>query len=129
MRFWQRKAGFPKVTRADPPAIDTISLANAGAGDWAVERGYFDRALLVTVPGEISNKHEAVAEIFRALRPGGILSITELMPDPHYLSWKAVRVWCDAAGFKEVASFGSWFAFTIDFIKPKISSQTCAVAA
>jgi SAM-dependent methyltransferase len=89
-----------------------------------VERGYFGRALLVPVPGEISNKHETVAEIFRALRPGGILSITDLMPDPHYLSRKAVRAWRDAAGFKEVASFGTWFAFTIKFVKQKSVSQT-----
>ena len=80
----------------------------------------------MTVPGEISDKHEAVAEIFRALRPGGILSITDLMPDPHYLSRKAVRAWCDAAGFKEMASFGTWFAFTINFVKPKSVSQTRA---
>jgi SAM-dependent methyltransferase len=94
-----------------------------------VEHGYFDRALLVTVLGEISNKHEAVAEILRSLRPGGILSISDLMPDPHCLSRKAVRSWCDAAGFKEVASFGTWFAFTINFVRPKCASQRRAVSA
>lgn len=66
-------------------------------GGRAVERGYFGRALPVTVLGEISNKHEAVAEIFRALRPGEILPITDLMLDPLYLSRKVVRAWCDAA--------------------------------
>jgi hypothetical protein len=54
--------------------LASLTLVQGGR---AAERGYFDRTLPVTVPGEISDKHEAVAEIFRALRPGGILSEPE----------------------------------------------------
>ena len=109
--------------RAEAMAIDNIRLVNASAGGGAVERDYFDRALLVTVLGEIPNKHEALVEIYRALKRGGILSITELMPDPHYLSRKVVRTLCSSAGFREGASFGNWFTFTINFVKPKNASQ------
>ncbi len=31
----------------------------------------------LAVLGEIPNKHEALAEIYQALKPGGIFSITE----------------------------------------------------
>ena len=110
--------------RAEAMAIKNIRLVNAGAGSGAVDHNYFDRALLVTVLGEIPNKHEALVEIYHALKSGGILSVTELIPDPHYLSRRVVRSLCSVAGFREVALFGSWFAFTINFVKPKRASQT-----
>ena len=44
----------------------------------------FDRALLVTVLGEIPDRDAALRAIFDALKPGGILSITEILRDPHY---------------------------------------------
>jgi ubiquinone/menaquinone biosynthesis C-methylase UbiE len=106
---------------AETQGIGNIRLINVGAGSGALVRDYFDRALLVTVLGEIPNKHEALAEIYHALKPGGILSITELMPDPHYLSRKTVRSLCSIAGFREVATFGTWFAFSINFMKPMVN--------
>lgn len=107
---------------AETMAIDNVRLVNAAAGSGVLDRNYFDRALLVTVLGEIPNKHEALVEIYQALKPGGILSITELMPDPHYVSRTAIRALCEAAGFGEAASFGNWFVFTINFVKPKSAS-------
>lgn len=41
----------------------------------------FDHALLVTVLGEILNKRDALVEIYQSLRQGGILSVTEMIPD------------------------------------------------
>lgn len=49
-----------------------------------LEKNVFDRALLVTVLGEISDREAALHQIFAALKPGGLLSITEVIPDPHY---------------------------------------------
>lgn len=98
--------------------LHNIRLVHAGAGDGKVEHDYFDRALLVTVLGEIPNQARALDEIYRALKPGGILSVTELIPDPHYTSRGRVRELCRAAGFKESDAAGNWFAFTLNFVKP-----------
>ncbi len=98
--------------------IDNIRIVNAGAGSGETDKDYFDRALLVTVLGEIPDKHEALMEIYQALKDGGILSITEVIPDPHYTTLKRVRALCREAGFEEMEYFGNWAVFTVNFKKP-----------
>lgn len=103
--------------RAEDMRLDNIRVVNAGAGSGKTDKDYFDRALLVTVLGEIPNKNEALMEIYDSLKEGGILSVTEVIPDPHYTTMKKVRALCHDTGFKEMDSFGNWVAFTINFIK------------
>jgi ubiquinone/menaquinone biosynthesis C-methylase UbiE len=113
----------PKMIRRLEDRIHSEGLTNTkivlgGAGDGQIGHNGFDRALLVTVLGEIPDKEAALAEIFQLLKPGGVLSITEVIPDPHYQSQKRVRQLIDRAGFKEVQFFGSWVAYTLNVIKP-----------
>ena len=103
--------------RAEDMRLDNIRVVNAGAGSGKTDKDYFDLALLVTVLGEIPNKDEALMEIYNSLKEGGILSVTEVIPDPHYTTIKKVRALCHDAGFKEMDSFGNWVAFTINFMK------------
>lgn len=103
--------------RAEDMRLDNIRVVNAGAGSGKTDKDYFDRALLVTVLGEIPNKNEALMEIYDSLKEGGILSVTEVIPDPHYTTINKVRALCHDAGFKEMDSFGNWVAFTINFMK------------
>jgi len=103
--------------RAEDMGLDNIRIINAGAGKGKTNKDYFDRALLVTVLGEIPNKDEALMEIYNSLKEGGILSVTEVIPDPHYTTIKKVRALCLDAGFQEMDSFGNWVAFTINFMK------------
>lgn len=51
----------------------------------------FDYALLVAVLGEIPDRATGFRRIFAALKPGGILSITEGIVDPHDQRRAAVR--------------------------------------
>jgi tRNA A58 N-methylase Trm61 len=78
----------------------------------------FDRAFLVTVLGEIPDRLKAVKEIAAALKPGGILSITEILPDPHYQTKRTIRQLTHLAGLMEVESFGNSAVFTMNFRKP-----------
>ena len=104
--------------RAETKGINNIRMMNAPAGSGKIDPEYFDRAILVTVLGEISNKHDALTEINQALKPGGLLSITEVLPDPHFTSRKNVRRLCEAAGFEELERFDALLGYTINFIKP-----------
>lgn len=104
--------------RAEYRRLDNVRLVQAAAGSGRIDKDYFDRALLVTVLGEIPNKRDALIEICQSLKQGGILSVTEVIPDPHYTSQKRVRALCREAGFDEMEFFGNWLAFTINFIKP-----------
>lgn len=80
--------------------------------------GTFDRALLVTVLGEVPDRAGAMRALYAALRPGGVLSVTEMLPDPHYQSRRTVRRLAEAAGFHFHRAYGTWFAFTMNFRKP-----------
>ena len=64
--------------------LNNIQFIQGGAGEGKLEHNIYDRVLLVTVLGEIPNKDAALKEIFDALKPGGILSITEVIADPHF---------------------------------------------
>ena len=94
----------------------TPLLAGAGEGRAGVDR--YDRAFLVTVLGEIPDRVAALAEIHLALKPGGVLSITEVLPDPHYQTRAAVARLAEAVGFEPRESFGTFWAFTRNFAKP-----------
>jgi SAM-dependent methyltransferase len=113
-------------TGAERMGLKNIRAIRAGLGHGVLREDVFDRALLVTVLGEIPDRGAALNEIYRALRPGGILSVTEILPDPHYQRRSTVKRLCGAAGFSLDRAYGNWFAFTLNFVKP-LSSPVHAV--
>lgn len=84
-------------------------------------RGYeqaFDRVLLVTGLGEIPDREGALRSLLSALKPGGILSVTEMIIDPDYVPSARMRRLAEKAGFRFIRSWGSPLLFTANFIKP-----------
>lgn len=104
--------------RAVAANVTNIRFVQAGLGQGTLERGYYDRALLVTVLGEIPKQIAALREIFDALKPGGVLSVTELIYDPHFQSRSTVLRLAGAVGFRQQAFFGNRFAYTLNLEKP-----------
>ena len=78
----------------------------------------FDLAFLVTTLGEIPDRAAVLAQCFRALKPGGVLSITEMFPDPHYQTRSTVKRLAEEAGFRLRSIQGGWWLFTANFVKP-----------
>jgi ubiquinone/menaquinone biosynthesis C-methylase UbiE len=98
--------------------IDNVTPLQAGLGAGALPAGEFDVALLVTVLGEVPDKLAALREIHGALRPGGLLSITEVLPDPHYQSIRRLRELARAAGFQgDGELFSGLVAYTLNVRK------------
>jgi ubiquinone/menaquinone biosynthesis C-methylase UbiE len=62
----------------------------------------FDAAFLVAVLGEVDAPPDCVREVARVLRPGGILSVTELPGDPDAVPRETVDSWSTACGFHVV---------------------------
>jgi 2-polyprenyl-3-methyl-5-hydroxy-6-metoxy-1,4-benzoquinol methylase len=70
--------------KARAAGLDNIQFLQAGVGEGKLGSERFDRVLLVSVLGKIPDREAALLEIFTALKPGGILSVTEVIFDPHY---------------------------------------------
>ncbi|MDT8305137.1 MAG: class I SAM-dependent methyltransferase [Anaerolineae bacterium] len=109
-RLWQRaeSAGLTNIE---------TRLMDVGAGE-GLEPGCFDRAWLVTVLGEIPDRERGLQAIYGALKPGGTLSITEILPDPHYQRHKTVLELVQSAGFEPTQHWRNLFAYTQNFVKP-----------
>ncbi len=101
--------------------LANVTFLRAAAGGGALGLGRFDRAVLSSVLGEIPDREGALAELFAALVPGGILSVTETVFDPHYQAEATVTRLAAGAGFRRVRSFGNRLAFTVHLEKPQAS--------
>lgn len=97
--------------------LQNVRFLHAGLGDGKLPQAYFDRALLVTVLGEIPDQMSALKEIHQALIPGGILSVTEVVFDPHFQGRETVLRMAHEAGFKEKNFFGRSYAYTMHLEK------------
>ena len=105
-------------TKAQADNLNNIQFIQGGAGEGKLGHNIYDRVLLVTVLGEIPNKDAAMKEIFRALKPRGILSITEVIADPHFQSRASILRRANAVGFIKRGFFGNNISFTINFERP-----------
>ena len=99
--------------------LNNIEFVQAAAGEGKLGQARYDRAILVSVLGEIPDRETALQEIFAALKPGGILSITEIVFDPHFQGRSSVTRLALAAGFHERAWFGHRLAYTLNLEKPR----------
>jgi ubiquinone/menaquinone biosynthesis C-methylase UbiE len=97
--------------------VTNVVTMHAGLAEQRLPSGAFDVAFLVTVLGEVPDKLAALREITRALRPGGVLSITEVLPDPHYQPLRRVRALARDAGLREQRLFAGLLSYTINLAK------------
>ena len=65
-----------------------------------VPEASFDLVFLSAALGEIPDRAAALAQCYRALKPGGVLAITEIFGDPHYQFRSVVQRLAEVAGFR-----------------------------
>jgi ubiquinone/menaquinone biosynthesis C-methylase UbiE len=101
--------------KAEAAGLENIRFVQSSAAQAQLQTGFYDRAMLVTVLGEIpvAERAAALKAIHAALKPGGLLAVTETVGDPHYKSQATVLRLTGAAGFKEVGRFGSVLRYTL----------------
>lgn len=98
--------GFPNVG---------YTAADAGSLPFADES--FDLLFLVAVLGEIADRGAFLVEAHRVLKPGGVLSVSEHLPDPDFSPCTKVRSLVEKAGFKFLWRRGAWWSYTANFGK------------
>ena len=109
--------------KAQAENLSNIQFIQGAAGEGKLGQSCYDRVLLVTVLGEIPDRQAALAEILESLKPGGLLSVTEVIADPHFQRRDSVRGAAHAVGFVESACFGNRISFTMNFEKPPVASN------
>lgn len=104
--------------KTEAVGIENVAFVAAALGDGTLPADFFDRAVLVTVLGEIPQREKALAELFSALKPGGVLAIVEVIFDPHFQSRATVRNLAVSTGFRERVFYGHRWAYVFHFEKP-----------
>lgn len=78
-----------------------------------------DRILSITCLPEIPEPIKALEEWKRVLKPGGIISLSEVYGDPDYPRRKTEKEWAKKAGLEFVEEFGNFFVYQLNFRKPQ----------
>jgi len=99
--------------------LRNASFTQAAATALPFAPGVFDIAFLVTVLGEVPDRGACVESICHSLRPGGILSVTELPGDPDAIAEPDLVALASTKGFEHFESFQvRGRGFTANFRKP-----------
>ncbi len=104
--------------KAGRQRLKNIEFYEVQLGANELTLGGFDRAVMVTVLGEIPNQEAALRELWHALKPGGVLGISEVIADPHFQSRKHVTELTREVGFREIFSVGGRLAYTLYLERP-----------
>ncbi len=84
----------------------------------------FDVAFMVTVLGEVPQPHDCLQAIHLVLRPGGLLSITEMQGDPDALGQVDVQRLAHQCGFTSLETFSLFKGFMLNFTKAPSSEKS-----
>jgi len=104
--------------RAKLANVANLKAILGDASQAIVPEASFDVVFLAMMLGEVPDRAAVLAQCFRALKPGGTLSVTESITDPHYQSRSKVQRLAEAAGFRLQGIQGGWRLFTANFLKP-----------
>ena len=105
------RAGLTNIRTVCAPLSSDTPIAE-------LQQPTFDRAILVTVLGEVPDPTDALRTLYTALKPRGVLSVTEILIDPDYISRETVIQMAADAGFRIDRQFGNLLMFTVNFRKP-----------
>jgi len=105
-------------TKTEAVGLTNVEFVAVALGDGTLAANRFDRAVLATVLGEIPDRAAAFAELFKALKPGGLLAVVEVIFDPHFQARDTVMSLALSTGFRERAFIGHRLAYIIHFEKP-----------
>ena len=107
-----------KLAKPENEDIRNIELINSSAYELPFDDDSLDLVYMVTVLQEIPDRNKTLQQVRRVLKPGGILSVTEWLPDPDY-PWKSTTIKIGReAGLVLDEAPGNFWHYTVRFRKP-----------
>lgn len=106
----RERAAREGVTNVDARVEDTYGFS---FGD-----GTVDRVLMIACLPEIPEPVRVLRECRRVLRPGGLVCLSELLPDPDYPLRRTEKRWAADAGLELDREYGNFFVYQLHFRKP-----------
>jgi SAM-dependent methyltransferase len=116
-----------KLNQPEHRDVHNVRLYEASAYELPFDAASFDLVYMITVLPEIPDPARALAEVRRVLRPGGILAVSEFLPDPDYPLWSTTVSQGEAAGLGVEGVDGNLWTYTVRFRKPVILLETSEV--
>ena len=106
--------------RLDKKGLFNVEYIKGDAQSLNAAQESFDVAFLVAVLGEVPDQSQCLKEIFRVLRPHGLLSITEQPHDPDRIPQPEIRRLAEEQGFASFEkNFGRGKILRSIFANPK----------
>lgn len=105
--------------RLDGQGIANVEYRQGDALSLPAAARSFDVAFLVAVLGEVPDRAGCLKELLRVLRPGGLLSVTEMRAfDPDAIPLTDLQSSVEAAGFIRYSRYRRLLHYTLGFRKP-----------
>jgi len=103
--------------RLDAEGIENVDAMVADVYALPFPDKSIDLCYMMMVIGEIPDPRKAVREIYRVLKPGGLLTFTEILIDPDYPLRSTLIRKFTTLGFEVKEIIGGFFHYTIIFRK------------
>jgi SAM-dependent methyltransferase len=103
--------------RLNAPGVANVDVVWSDINHFELPANTFDRVLMVASFGSIQDKQAALSRMFAAMKPNGILSITEVALDANRVSIEIVQQLACKAGFLQDFLNKGWLSYTVNFVK------------
>lgn len=94
--------------------LDNFETHLADSAELPFADSKFDVIFMVAVFGEIEQQERFLAEARHVLKHGGILSISEQLPDPDFAKADTIKAKLQKLGFEVTQEFGWPWAYTLN---------------
>lgn len=106
-----------KLARAENLGINNVTIRLASAYELPFEDDFFDLVFMVAALQEMFDRGRALREARRVLKPGGILAVSEFMPDTDYPLCSTTIGLVQQEGFVVESNSGNPWNYTVKFRK------------
>jgi ubiquinone/menaquinone biosynthesis C-methylase UbiE len=119
----------PEMLKKARQKLEAEGLSNVGytlsdADKLPFKDDSFDMLFLVAVLGEVANQKAFLSEARRVLKPEGILSISEHLPDPDFSPFAKVKSLVEKEGFEFHKRYGVKWSYTVNFRKSEYENRS-----